>query len=263
MSGQRCIVLLGLGLAGCDARALVVGDSPERGSLGGGARPSEARCPDAAGERASDGECWPTRHVGRWRGLVTGSARYLHGSTELELPSGEVVLEIEPQGTGTLSFAPDRAPLACAGGASGAGTDAGLAGGDAAVIQDPEAQAASGSACSAADAGAPGVPRPGLVLDYRYTLEGLSMSGASVRERREDPRVSFSLLIAEPWRDWCNGAAVAADPAPCSCNRDGCSASTDALEVSLSLSRNGQALRGTLGSPTDEELAAGLELVRP
>lgn len=259
--------LLALLLAGCDARPLVVGDGPSPDSLAGGELPGELRCPDAARARADQEECWPTRHVGRWRGFVTGDARYLQGSIELELPSGEVMLEIEPQGTGTLSFATEPASYGCAGGASG--TDAGDAG-LAALVEGAEEEdsgpgAPQAPACSTFDAGVSGSAGPGLALGHRYTLEALSMSGGPGGDRRRDPRVTFSLLIAEPWRDECNGdrAPLTTGAVRCSCNEDGCSVPADTLEVSLSLSRDGQAMRGTIVSPDDVEPGAGLELIRP
>lgn len=262
MSRGSYAALLGLVLAGCDSRALVVGEGSATGSSGGSDRTLEPRCADAAGARVADAECWPTRHVGSWRGFVTGDARYRHVLPEpLELPSGEVLLEIDPQGTGTLAFASDAALPACSGGAtSPASADAGAAGADAGDAGQVET---SGSSCRTGDAGAPSAPRPGLLLDHRYLLNGLSMTGAAELERKEDPRVSFSLLIAEPWRDWCGSPPLDPGNAACSCDAGSCSVSPDTLQVSLSLSRDGLALRGTIGSSSDAGLVAGLELLRP
>jgi hypothetical protein len=178
-----------------------------------------------------------------------------------------VVLEIEPRGTGTLYFMPQPELRGCEGDAGTAtgssAADAGLGGGDAGA-EAADSGALSGGACGTAAAGGAGGATPGLLLAHRYTLDGLSMSGASERDRRADPRVSFSLLIAEPWRDWCSNATLAADTALCSCNEEGCGVSAEALQVSLSLSRDGRALRGTLSSQGDVEWgAAGLELIRP
>lgn len=264
MTGRSCAALLGLALAGCDSRALVVGESSAPSSLGGGERGgSEPRCPDAAGARSLAEECWPTRHVGRWRGFVTGGARYRHVLAEpLDLPSGELLLEIAPAGTGTLAFGAEPEPPACTGGAPPSDAGAGFVDAEA-IATDAGAGALGSSSCSADGGGGSGGARPGLLLGYRYELNGLQMSGAPEQERKQDPNVSFSLLIAEPWRDWCGSPPVGLGDAPCSCNAEGCSVSPDALEVSLSLSRDGLALRGTLISSSDVELVAGLELIRP
>ena len=71
------------------------------------------------------------------------------------------------------------------------------------------------------------------------------------------------LLIAEPWRDWCSAQTLASSDMPCRCSAEGYSPSPEVLLGSLSLSRDGQALRGTLGSSADPALVAGLELIRP
>lgn len=243
--------LLALVAAGCDSRALVVGEGPSPTSLGGGARTNAQRCPDSAAARASDAECWPTRHVGRWRGFVTGDARYRHVLPEpFEFPSAEVSLEIEPPGTGTILFA--SAASWCSGDA-GVSTPGGGADGG---VSD-----AGGGACSSAPADTTRA-HPGLVLDQRYALDDLSMSGSAEEQRKQDPAMTFSLLIAAPWRDYCSNVTTDEDAAPCRCDADGCTISSEALLVSLSLSRDGQALRGSIVSSSDLALVAGLELVR-
>lgn len=256
MSRRSWALLLALMVAGCDDRSLVVGESSASSGVEGAARSSAPRCADGAQLRASDEECWPTRHVGHWRGFVTGDPRYRHVLAQpLEFPSNEVLLDIEPQGTGTLLFSSASAPgRSCAGdaGAGSSGDDAGVG----------DRSDAGVSSCTTHDTGEQDEPRPGLVLDHRYALDALEMRGSPEGERRQDPVVTFSLLIAAPWRELCDGPPLDLAASPCSCSADGCAVSSETLQVTLSLSRDGNALRGSLFSASDAELAAGLELVR-
>jgi hypothetical protein len=257
VSWRPSALLLALLLAGCDDRSLVVGESSASSGFDGAGRSNEPRCADAAILRANDEECWPTRHVGHWRGLVTGDARYRHVLAQpFEFPSDEVLLDIDLQGTGTLLFssaAGDGASCAGDAGASSAElrADAGVGASDAGALS-----------CRASDGGVQGGPQPGLVLDHRYSLDGLGMQGSAERERRQDRLVTFSLLIAAPWRELCTAPPLDPAASPCSCNADGCDISSETLQVSLSLSRDGEALRGSIYSSNDAALAAGLELVR-
>jgi hypothetical protein len=188
-------MLLALVLAGCDDRSLVVGESSTSSGFDGAAGSNEPRCADAAALRADDAECWPTRHVGHWRGFVTGDVRYRHVLAQtFDFPSGEVLLDIELDGTGTLLFSSSSSdePF-CAGDAgvspSSLPADAGVGSSDATV-----------TSCRTSDDGMQDGPRPGLALDHRYVVEALRMEGSAERERRQDRLVTFSLLIAEPWR---------------------------------------------------------------
>ncbi|HEU4578316.1 MAG TPA: hypothetical protein VFS67_08680, partial [Polyangiaceae bacterium] len=170
-----------LGLLSCEGKPLLVGEQdPTLGGDGRENRPRAPRCADAAELRVGDSVCWPTRHVGRWHGFVTGDARYLHVSpTPLEYPDQELVLELEPDGSGYATFAgPD------------AGSSADCAG------------PLLGHVCV----------QPGLVLGYRYALGGLRMTGGPADDRRVDPLVAFSLTIAQPWSDPCQ--AISADAGP-------------------------------------------------
>ncbi len=262
MTGRGSAALLAWLLVACDSRALVVGESATSGSVDEQSRAPQPRCPDPAAARVGDDECWPTRHVGLWRGLVTpdpGAGQGLAGL--LALPSGEVLLEIEPQGTGTLLFARDAAPgLGCAGDAGVASVaDAGSAG-ESARLDD------AGTACAAGEALVAASALRGVALDHRYTLDGLSMSGAPESDRSQDPRVTFTLLVASPWREHCNSSSPELAAAPCRCSAQGCDISPGVMLVSLSLSRDARALRGGLsyteGDPSSVEPLAGLELVR-
>jgi hypothetical protein len=227
-----CAVIACL-LPACDGGPIPVGER-ERGlgSEGGGstAAPLQQRCADPAALRVQDAECWPTRHVGRWHGFVTGDARYWSsGPQPLGYPSDDVLLEIDAAGSGSVRFSPG---------------DAGA------------------SAARASDAGAElDAPSPRLVAGFSYALAGLRMSGSPSQDRRQDPRVEFSLRIAEPWSAFC--ADVAVDAGPCACSAEGCGVSGQSLQGSLLLSQDGRALRGSARSGgTSEELTAGWEFVR-
>ena len=226
--GVSC-ALLAL-LSSCKGRALLVGEPGGlEGGAGGDRLPPAQRCPDAAELRVGDGECWPTRHVGRWHGFVTGDARYWHASpTPLEYPSQELLLELDPDGSAYATFAaPDAGPSAdCRG-------------------------PLVGGVCV----------QSGLVLGYRYALGGVRMTGAPDDDRRRDPILAFALTVAQPWSDQC--AAIAADAGPCACSQEGCRVSPQALQVTLALSEDARALRGSASSGSgDEALVADWELVR-
>jgi hypothetical protein len=227
--GSFLCVLLG-SLSGCDGKPLLVGEPQQAvGGEGADSNPSAPRCSDAAQLRVGDPACWPTRHVGRWHGFVTGDARYLHVlPTPLEYPSQALALEIRDDGSAYATFA-----------APDAGVSADCAG------------PLVGGVCV----------QPGLVLGYRYALGALRMTGALDEDRRQDPILAFSLTIAQPWSDQCE--AIAADAGPCACSEEGCGVSPQALQVTLRLSEDARALRGTGSSGSGPEaLVADWELVR-
>jgi hypothetical protein len=204
----------------------------ELGETGGGLDPNggdslsarEQRCDDLATRRALDAECWPTRHVGRWHGFVTGDAQYWHLlASPFAYPSGDLLLEVDARGAASLTFF------------------AGDAG--------------------AADAGVSGPATPGLLLGFRYELLGVRMTGGPAEDRHRDPRMDFSLILAEPWSASC--AAIAADAGPCACTRDGCGVASESVLVTLALSADGQALRGSARSEhAGEASLVGWEFVR-
>jgi hypothetical protein len=221
--------VLGL-LSSCKGRALLVGEPG--GSVdgeGGDGTPSAQRCPDAAELRVGDGECWPTRHVGRWHGFVTGDARYLHVlPTPLEYPSQGLLLEVNEDGSAYALFASP----------------------DAGVSSECTGPLVAGSCVQA-----------GLLLGYRYALGALRMTGGADDGRRQDPILAFSLTVAQPWSDQCE--LIAADAGPCTCSAQGCGVSPEALQVTLTLSEDARALRGTANSGAGAEaLVADWELVR-
>ena len=285
--------LLLLCLAGCSGDAFLIGESTALGDLNlGGGRPQtepEDRCADTAELRLLDSACWPTRHVGRWRGFVTTSPYYHHRlAAPFEFPSGELLLEINAQGVGTVSFSastsgsarPGDAGSSPAGRAVDASVDAGIApnagdaggvgdagaeraGSDAGAGSDPEVAADAGAALDAAVPAS--LPALGLALGFRYQLQQLAMSGGPIGSRQADPRLDFMLLIAEPWSELCASLSRELGPeiGPCLCPPDGCGPDLELLSVTLSLSADAQALRGTARSlGPDGVITAGWELVR-
>jgi hypothetical protein len=103
--------------------------------------------------------------------------------------------------------------------------------------------------------------QPGLVLGYRYALGGVRMTGGPSDDRRQDRILAFSLTIAQPWGDQCE--TIAADAGPCACSEQGCGVSPQALQVTLMLSEDVRALRGSASSGSgDDALVADWELVR-
>jgi hypothetical protein len=227
MGGVLCV--LGL-LSSCKGRALQVGEPGGAvGDEGGDRMPRAQRCSDQAELRAADRECWPTRHVARWHGFVTGDARYLHVlPTPLEYPSQGLLLEVNEDGSAYATFA-----------ASDAGVSADCTG------------PLVGGLCV----------RAGLVLGYRYALGAVRMTGGPNDDRRQDPILAFSLTIAQPWGEQCE--IIAADAGPCTCSDEGCGVSPEKLQVTLGISEDARALRGSASSGSGAEApVADWELVR-
>jgi hypothetical protein len=272
-----CLFSLGLLLAGCSGNAFMIGESnTDRSDRGGSvARPEpEDTCPDLAELRLLDGACWPTRHVGRWHGFVTTSPYYHHRrAAPFEFPSGDLLLEIDERGLASLTFSasplqraarPDDAGQDLDAGAASAAADAGAT--DAGGSVDAGAESDTEDAGARLDAGPAEAPAAlGLALGFPYRLRELKMSGAAIGRRPADPRLDFSLLIAEAWSDACEGALAGSDPdlLPCVCPEGACSVDPELLTVTLSLSADGQALRGSARSEAPGGLlAAGWEFVR-
>jgi len=276
--GSRWLLLVCL--TGCNGNAFLIGESRNLDDStpgGGGARPpEEQRCVDFAEARLLDSTCWPTRHVGRWRGFVTTSPYYHHRrAAPFEYPSGELLLEVSDEGTATLRFSALSArppPASDAGRDAGTGSaaadagDAGLvdAGAEhASLVAGAEGAEDAGSRPDASVAGGP--PALGLALGFPYHLRELRMSGGPIAARQTDPQLDFSLLIAEPWSELCAAAPAELDLelGPCVCTADTCGPDPELLNVSLSLSADAEALRGSARSQAPEgPLAAGWELVR-
>jgi hypothetical protein len=237
-ASRQCRKRLSLGLTcaffGCQ-QPLVVGESrvTPAGSKGtDSSQTLDEHCPDVALLRAADDACWPTAHVGRWHGFVTGDARYYVAlSGPFSYPSGDVRLNVDPAGSGTLIFAPPE------GFGSGA-VDAGL---DAAPLDVAATLPAAG----------------GLMEGFTYALVGLSMSGSPSASRRLDRSMQFSVSLSQPQETAPSGRSQS--PSAC----DACGPAPDTLSGALLLSADGAALRGTLSSLGPEgPLAAGLELIR-
>lgn len=288
-----CGAALALALAGCSGDALVVGDerpppaadADDVRSAGGiipAAPPPDVApssdCPPSPEERQALVGCWPTRHLGSWRGFFTSTPRYaaLDGAV-VDLPQGEVSLELSQAGAAQLRF--------------------GL---------PPPGISASDSPihlCAPRAAGA-GCAPPGLVIaGFAYELAELELfdsdptlatpppiAGEPPRELAES--MSFVVRVGEPWDDWCSsqgperpascagGDCSAGDRLPargapseapgadgpdergCRCDANGCRADgrSASLSIHLQMSADGHALRGSY-TPDDASLGvAGLEL---
>lgn len=278
------VLLLALG--SCSGDSLVIGlerprpadDEEDAVSLVNGAAPASEvalllDCPPSPEERQAAPGCWPTPHLGYWRGFFVGVPRYetLDGSGA-EFPTGDVLLMLGIDGVGHLVFgAPQSGPMPMA----------------APVLPlcDPDAPAPR---CSA----------PGLIIPgFAYRLEQLELLD---RDLGPEPRIggeprptlgerlSFRVRVGEPWDAWCaerepgrgacaggdcTGALPAApassdapaaglDPAGCLCTATECVSAAPALWIELSMSDDGDALRGTY-TPSDPTLDdARLEFVK-
>ena len=272
-------VALGAVLLACAGDRIVVGgqtppaitelvDSDAGANRDGGTSSSgvgvRAQCPDSPNERRELLGCWPTRHVGRWQGFWLGLPRYeTADGAGAEFPPGDVVMRFNVNGAGTFSVGvlSSAAPGVC-----GAGLDAG--------------------ACA----------RLGDVLGgFAYRLEQVRLHDAG---ERGTPRVAgeivpragelmeFELRLGEPWDASCTEAAPTscqgsvcpaartdetahATPegtgvaeVPCRCGAERCIAEAPTLALALTMSEDGQALRGAY-RPRDARLpAVSLELFK-
>lgn len=221
-------------------------------------------CPVSPGERLELLGCWPTRQVGRWQGFWLGLPRYeTADGAGREFPPGDVVMRLGADGAGTFSIG-ERTPAAPS--ACGPGVDAGV--------------------CA---------PVGEVLGGYVYRLQQIRLEDAG---ERGTPRVAgevlpragelmeFELRLGEPWDASCNnglpascqggvcpaartdetaGAAregLGAPAVSCRCGVDQCVPDAPTLALALTMSEDGQALRGAY-RPRDVRLpAVGLELVR-
>jgi hypothetical protein len=239
--------LFGCALFGCE-RPLVVGESGGTSGASKGSDSSQTlaeHCPDVARLRVADDTCWPTAHVGRWHGFVTGDAEYYVAlAGPFVYPSGDVRLNVDLAGTGTLTFTP-------AGPGSGA-LDAGL---DAAAPDAAVADAAAADAAAALPAG--------VSEGFAYALLDLSMSGSPSTERRLDRSMQFSVSLAEPQASASSAATDSASVCDACGSAPAAFSGALTLSVALTLSADRTALRGTLSTPgPGGPLPAGLELIR-
>jgi hypothetical protein len=293
-------------LLACGGQRMVVGEelpgadpNDARGEGTGDGRPSGisvvAECPSSPEERQVRLGCWPTRHVGRWRGFLLGNPVYetLRGEI-MEFPLTDIVLSVEPFGAARLSFG-EPAPFLPPAGPG----DAYLCAGRSPSVGCPAAES--------------------IIVGYEYALEDLELFDASVAATahmtdefapRIGEQLSFDVPLDAPWRLWCElqepergpcpveqyGAAAlgcqsastapdslddetcqvtegevtrsvdcgwlaARESAPCSCNEDGCSILHATLAMTLRLSNDGRALRGSVLTPLGTELGH-LEFLR-
>jgi hypothetical protein len=255
-----------------------------------------ADCPPSPEERQIRLGCWPTRHIGRWRGFVLGDPMYetLQGKL-MPFPLTDIVLTVGRLGAARLSF------------------------GEPALFSPP---AASGDpylcAGSSLAVGCPAAE--GIIVGYDYPLQDIEILDASIAPTarasdelapRIGERLSFDVPLHEPWRLWCElqepergscdiaeqyGAAplgcyrlgtapdsldndacqvteaevtrsvdcgwlAARETAPCSCSDEGCFAVRASLSMSLQLSNDGQALRGSVLTALGREIGH-LEFLR-
>jgi hypothetical protein len=236
----------------CSADAIVVGEAGPRGSGLGDDAPADLvtpSCPDPATERRSNDECWPTRHVGRWHGFVSGRARYGVGGVLRDYPSTDVTLEIDADGSGRLALG--------------------------VPVGEPLAQAAPAPACADLATDPACSEGAALLPGFAYSLTELSMAGGSDDARRDDPRVQLTVHVAEPWDTYCRSltpptdcgdaaACASGDGADtCACNGERCTIVDDLLRWSLSLSADASAMRGSAASePGADGASFPVELVR-
>lgn len=227
-------------------------------------------CPESPGERRELLGCWPTPHLGVWRGFFTGAPQYETSAGPVAFPAGDVALLLGIDGTGQLSFGlPPRSP--------------------AASIEVPS--------CDERELPS-GCDQPGrLIPGFRYGLEQINLRdrwleqesrivGAPPLERPES--MSFVVRAGEPWDAWCSAYAIEPEvevsvclanecqkgqrPAPtpddstagnepsCRCDERDCRAEATSLYIELSLSADGNSLRGAY-EPGDIQLGeARLEL---
>jgi hypothetical protein len=197
-------------------------------------------CPPDPAERQALPGCWPTRHLGHWRGFFIGNASYeLADGTVREFPLGDLVLTLELGGSGSLTFGaeaptPSRTVTAdadlCAGTLPAAG-------------------------CSAA-----GQIIPGFV----YSLEQIEMLDADFepmsRITGELPlwvgeRLYFGIPLGQPWQAGCERQP----PRECFCS---CFAAGRSLAISLEMSGDGQALRGAYVPLTPNQSPVRVEFLK-
>jgi hypothetical protein len=123
-----CVAALVAAVAGCSGDSLLIGQERPRfnpgaddpgglGSTGSAAPPPDvgliSDCPPSPEERHALPGCWPTRHVGTWRGFFIGIPRYetIDGAGA-EFPPGDVLLEVTDDGAAHLTFGATRQALA-------------------------------------------------------------------------------------------------------------------------------------------------------
>lgn len=269
-------------LSACSGDALVVGherprpggDDGEPGGTGapGGPEPPDVAlledCPPSPAERRALLGCWPTPHLGTWRGYFIGVPLYeTRDGAAAEFPLGDVLLRLGVDGAGDLTFG---------------------------VSPSAPSAAVSGAASCEAPAAAPGCEQPGrLLAGFAYRLEQVFLHDPelepSARIAGEPPierpeRMEFQLRVGEPWNAWCVERAPdepascsagecakgqwPATPSPerggagveCRCDGEGCRPDAPSLFMRLSLSDDGKWLRGASAPVGQSPAGARFEL---
>lgn len=274
-----------LSCSACAGEALLVGEERPRAAAGGeGPQPSDvvgsagqdgvallAQCPTSPGQRQELLGCWPTRHVGRWRGFFIGASHHETRDGSLaQFPEGELQLLLGADGSGELTFG----------------------------AAETEAEAGS---CDdlGAHAGCTQVGR--LLPGFYYRLQEVELfdpeddpepriAGELALRRAE--RMEFRVALGQPWDTWCADQATPAGgcgegaceqaptrpgapavpdvgaaeaplaPSGCRCGAESCRPDAPLLSFELRMSEDGDALRGTY-EPSDPSVgSASLELAR-
>lgn len=224
-------------LSACSGEALWVGTASSASGIVGVNQetPDEKLCPDEASLRLSDETCWPTRHVGTWRGIVASNPTYLStAGSSMDYPLAQPIITIAADASGQWHFGP--------------------------LAEDTPSSPDSSPVPSANS-----VLLEGIV----YSLSDVRMSGAARRDRQDDPNLSFELYFAISQEAECDLATTLVAPAaPCisdDCEMDTpiCDRPSGRLGISLRLSADGLSMRGTAQSDAQgASEVADIEFVR-
>ena len=201
--------------------------------MGTGSTPSvalAAGCPPSPAERQGLLGCWPTRHLGRWRGFFIGNPSYeLADGSVRDFPLGDLLLTLELGGSGSLTFGSEAPPVPPT-----AASDAYLCTGTSAAAGCPAAQQ--------------------IIEGFVYSLEQIEMLDADVepnsRITGELPlpigeRLYFTISLGQPWQAWCELQR----PEP----YESCFGAGRSLAIHLEMSDDGQALRGAYVPPPNQK----------
>jgi hypothetical protein len=270
-------LVIALGLAqGCSGDRIVVaqeregpgGEADEPGAsdaVGSEGEPGVAlleTCPSSPVERRELLGCWPTRQIGSWLGYFIGVPRYpTRDGASQEFPAGDLLMRLDLDGNGELRFA----------------------GPEGATEQDPCAGVAL-SDC----------PELGRVrVGFGYRLEEIELAdpldppaaALGAAPPRGGERMSFRIRLGEPWQGRCGESSVAGgsacesgacakaqglpptselavDEAACLCGALGCVVRAPSLHISLRMSEDGLALRGSYTPDAGGVPEARLEFLR-
>ncbi len=256
--GQRGRVSYAAGSAlisfalGCGGDGLVVGEEMARvGDVGSGESESTAataagsnaavalvaECPPSPAERQALLGCWPTRHLGRWRGFFMGNPSYeLANGSVRDFPLGDLVLTLELGGSGSLTFGAAAPPA-------------------------PPTAAGDAPLCAGTLPAAGCLGPLQIIVGFVYSLEQIEMLDADVepnsRITGELPlpigeRLYFGIPLGQPWQT----------DAPRKCGAEGCFVVGQSLPISLTMSEDGQALRGAYVPLAQNQRPGRVEFLR-